>query len=124
MAIQGKRNALRSKIVLPKMQPEIFTRIANESAAILAGSPTWRVLPPEDGSDKDYENCGQIQSGINDLMERDNWFMTWYAIKFWSSLAPYVPVEIIHEEVRGMEPDGGTRRFSETQMRPDGYIRI
>jgi hypothetical protein len=88
------RRVVRQAVTIPKVQPEMFARMANKLASIVSAAPVFRVPPPKNADVEIIRRSAVIEAGVNDLMESDGWLWHWYDVEFWSNLAPYVAVEV------------------------------
>lgn len=92
------RRVNRQAVSIPKVYPEVIARMAHELSTILSANPPIRCLPPKNASPDQVKRAAEIEEGINDLMDSDDWILKWYDLKWWASVAPYVAMEIYHEE--------------------------
>jgi len=116
------RRIVRENIHIPKMQPEIFTRIANKIATVLSADPPIRCLPPKNATPEQSLAAAEIEAGVNDLMDSDDWVLKYYETEFWSSLCPYVAIEVYHatdiENVPLSETDVVMQQRMDVQGKP------
>lgn len=118
------KRVVRQSIVIPKVQPEVFTAIANELSAIIGATPVFRVMPPKNAEREMILRCADIEAGINDFLDTDDWFFKFYAVLLWGSVAPYAALEVFHEEDIAFVPT--EEISSERQFNTDakGFIKI
>jgi hypothetical protein len=109
LLVQRQKEAtriIRGTINIPKMQPELYARLSQETKMLLHGAPIFKVNAPE-GATLDFQKKVKTVMGcVNDLMALDNWFWQWYSAKFWAQLAPYCVLEEHHTVERAWLPTG------------------
>lgn len=111
LLFERQKNAtriIRQTINIPKMQSEIFARLAQEAKILIGAKPIWTVNAPRNANPEVTQKCKNVEDLVNDVMTYDNWFWTWFSVKFWASIAPFSFIETSYVEEESWLPTGKT----------------